>query len=48
MVKNNLLYGFIDTHSHLLLYGLFKELVDVRPETIKNISDIKSIETTIT
>lgn len=33
--------GFIDTHSHLLLYGLFKELVDVRPEIVKNISDIK-------
>ncbi|WP_271400981.1 amidohydrolase [Salinicoccus roseus] len=33
--------GFIDTHSHLLLYGLYKSLVDLTPEAVKNVSDIQ-------
>lgn len=33
--------GFIDTHSHLLLYGLYKSLVDLTPEAVKNVADIQ-------
>src|SRR5699024_9915843 len=33
--------GFIDTHSHPLLFGLYESLVDLTPQTVKNIEDIK-------
>ncbi len=33
--------GFIDTHSHPLLFGLYESLVDLRPGTVNNIEDIE-------
>src|SRR5699024_10613369 len=33
--------GFIDTHRHPLLFGLYESLVDLTPQTVKNIEDIK-------
>ncbi len=33
--------GFIDTHSHLLLYGLYKSLVELTPEAVKNVAEIQ-------
>lgn len=33
--------GFIDTHSHPLLFGLYESLVDLTPQTVKDIEDIK-------
>lgn len=33
--------GFIDTHSHPLLFGLYESLVDLTPQTVNNIEDIK-------
>ncbi|WP_186365553.1 amidohydrolase [Salinicoccus cyprini] len=37
-----LIPGFIDTHSHLLLYGLYKSLVDLTPQTVGSIDEIKA------
>ncbi|MFC3419079.1 amidohydrolase [Salinicoccus hispanicus] len=37
-----LIPGFIDTHSHLLLYGLYKSLVELTPQAVRNIDEIKA------
>ncbi|GAB3056478.1 amidohydrolase [Salinicoccus sesuvii] len=37
-----LIPGFIDTHSHLLLYGLYKSLVELTPQAVGNIGEIQT------